>query len=639
MSDVMEHSDTSCDLLEDSEIEVGEFDANVMDVTVSPNFIQYDSEERPLHIKVVQQAIDTKHVKTEDITEHISKRWKLRIKLSDRKINKMYMDRVKRRRKLQLQRKLRRQSVKRKASSPVSCTSTSCEETDSESISQKCGDMQELSVTNSVQSSSIESDEMVSENESKTEQKPRVLLSVETLSNCANHEETIAESNKAMADCKPVGDFNANVVESGSENMHTVTDFNGNVVESGSENTDIDATMKLEHGIVERSENTDINDSVVKSDGLTSSELSVTLHDKEYTDGVSSEVASELYYVIGTPISRPKDDPKTENLNWFLTTFEREIVIGDSSPNDLFEAVLSQCDLKNLSAEDLRGILKEYVVQERGTLEPLIRGNLNARNISYNQFVSFLCGNKTSGFDITLKCISFMLKKAIMVIAEDYLWLSHTRPFENFDLLFVLFKGGEFAAAKSRSGTLVQCQLPEIQKYSQDDDNAYSHEVMNRSDSAKCVLIAQSTDNCDSIEEEKKFQTDISPTENDSLSVSKVAEISVSKSEINQADITTTDPDASNNLEDHEPLHENVETTDAGNADDNFSPSIIQPSMPVPADTSELNPDTGEGQVTRSELSSEMDKTDHETSVPSSYKETSTEGDRTLTGPIPNTGK
>ena len=53
------------------------------------------------------------------------------------------------------------------------------------------------------------------------------------------------------------------------------------------------------------------------------------------------------------------------------------------------------------------------------------------------------------------------------------------------------------------SGTLVQCQLPEIQKYSQDDDNAYSHEVMNRSDSAKCVLIAQSTDNSDSIEEEK----------------------------------------------------------------------------------------------------------------------------------------
>ena len=96
MSDIMEHSDTSCDLLEDSEIEVGEFHGNVMDVTVSPNFIQYDSEERPLHIKVVEQGIDSKHVKTEDISERSSKRWKLGIKLSDRKINKMYMDRVKR---------------------------------------------------------------------------------------------------------------------------------------------------------------------------------------------------------------------------------------------------------------------------------------------------------------------------------------------------------------------------------------------------------------------------------------------------------------------------------------------------------------------------------------------------------------
>ena len=46
------------------------------------------------------------------------------------------MDRVKRRQKLQLQRKLRRQSVKRNASSPVSCTSTSSEEMKSENISQ-----------------------------------------------------------------------------------------------------------------------------------------------------------------------------------------------------------------------------------------------------------------------------------------------------------------------------------------------------------------------------------------------------------------------------------------------------------------------------------------------------------------------
>ena len=54
-----------------------------------------------------------------------------------------------------------------------------------------------------------------------------------------------------MADCKPVADFNGNVVESGSENTDMVTDFNGNVVESGSENTDVDGTMKSEHGIVE----------------------------------------------------------------------------------------------------------------------------------------------------------------------------------------------------------------------------------------------------------------------------------------------------------------------------------------------------------------------------------------------------
>ena len=175
----------------------------------------------------------------------------------------------------------------------------------------------------------------------------------------------------------------------------------------------------------------------------------------------------------------------------------------------------------------------------------------------------------------------------------------------------MFFKGGEFAAAKSLSGKVIGCHLPEIRKYSQDDDNlsqvnAYCHEVMNRSDSVKCVLmstphvqdkVTQSTDELDSIEEEKKFQTEISMTEPDSCSVSKVPEICVSKDEVNQVDITTTDPGTSSNLKDHEAVHENVETTDPGNADDNFSPSIIQPSIPVPADTSQFNRDTGEGQV------------------------------------------
>ena len=145
-----------------------------------------------------------------------------------------------------------------------------------------------------------------------------------------------------------------------------IVDFNGNVVESGSENTDFDASVQSEHPMVEHSENMDSNHSVVKekddkakNEGLTTSEVSFTLHDKEETDGVSHEVGSELYYVIGTPISRPKEDPKTENLNWFLTTFQREIIMGDSSPNDLFEAVLEQCDLMNLTPEDLRSILKE----------------------------------------------------------------------------------------------------------------------------------------------------------------------------------------------------------------------------------------------------------------------------------------
>ena len=43
----------SCDLLSDSEVEITEVDRNVVDIAVSPNFVEYKSNERPVHIKVL----------------------------------------------------------------------------------------------------------------------------------------------------------------------------------------------------------------------------------------------------------------------------------------------------------------------------------------------------------------------------------------------------------------------------------------------------------------------------------------------------------------------------------------------------------------------------------------------------------
>ena len=70
-----------------------------------------------------------------------------------------------------------------------------------------------------------------------------------------------------------------------------------------------------------------------------------------------------------------------------------------------------------------------------------------------------------NGLDVTLKCISMMLHKAILVLAEDYLWFTHKRDIKNMETVMILTKDGKFRGERRMDGKLLQCNLPYLKDW------------------------------------------------------------------------------------------------------------------------------------------------------------------------------
>ena len=66
----------------------------------------------------------------------------------------------------------------------------------------------------------------------------------------------------------------------------------------------------------------------------------------------------------------------------------------------------------------------------------------------------------TNGLYVTLKCISVMLRKAIVKLAEDYLWFTHKREIKNIELVMTLRKDGKFRGLRIIDGEILGCNLP-----------------------------------------------------------------------------------------------------------------------------------------------------------------------------------
>ena len=127
--------------------------------------------------------------------------------------------------------------------------------------------------------------------------------------------------------------------------------------------------------------------------------------------------ASKIFFAVGTLISQPKYDPSDEHVRWLTDTFDSIEVQQESDTFDIFQAVLDQCDIPNICASELRDFMIDFITKQRDIIEPIITNNLKARSLDFEKYVKWMVKGNTNGFDVTLKCILMMLRKAIVVLA------------------------------------------------------------------------------------------------------------------------------------------------------------------------------------------------------------------------------
>ena len=175
--------------------------------------------------------------------------------------------------------------------------------------------------------------------------------------------------------------------------------------------------------------------------------------------------ASKIYFAVGTPITQPKWDPSDEHVRWLTQTFNAEEVEQESDKCDFFQALLDQCDIPNISASELRDFMIDFLTKQRDIIEPVISNNLKARCLDFEKYVKWMVKGNTNGLDVTLKCISMMLHKVILVLAEDYLWFTHKRDIKNMEIVMILRKDGKFRGVRRMDGKLLQCNLPYLKDW------------------------------------------------------------------------------------------------------------------------------------------------------------------------------
>ena len=215
---------------------------------------------------------------------------------------------------------------------------------------------------------------------------------------------------------------------------------------------------------------------------------------------------SKIYYAIGTPISNPKSDPTDEHVDWILQQFSAMEIPPDDPDFDIFEAILTQTDIYNLDGIDFRDFMLDFIIQHRDLIEPVISKNLQARSLSFEKYVSCMGKGKTSGLDVTLKCLSMMLRKAIVVLVEDYLWFTHNRPVKEIELAMILRKDGKFTGLRRKDGKLLGCNLPYLKEWMESQ--------------AQTVPPEYSSENCENFDDSEK------ESENSELSDGKSGKVS-----------------------------------------------------------------------------------------------------------------
>ena len=196
------------------------------------------------------------------------------------------------------------------------------------------------------------------------------------------------------------------------------------------------------------------------------------------TTGLSPVVrkASKIYYVVGTPITEPKCDPSDEHVRWFTEAYNLEKVSQESDKFDIFQAVLDQCEIPNVCASELCEFMIDFIMKQCDIIEPVITSNLKAHSLNFEKYVNWMEKGKMNGLDVTLKCISMMLRKTIVVLAEDYLWLIHRHDLKEIELVMILRGDGKFCGLRRSDSRLLKCHLPYLKDWMESQSNKMDDE-------------------------------------------------------------------------------------------------------------------------------------------------------------------
>ena len=133
--------------------------------------------------------------------------------------------------------------------------------------------------------------------------------------------------------------------------------------------------------------------------------------------------------------------------------------------------MLDQCDIPNVCASDLSDFMIDFITKQRDIIEPVITNNLKAHSLNFEKYVKWMEKGNMNGLDVTLKCISMMLQKAIVVLAEDYLWFTHRRDIKDIELVMILRKDGKFRGLRRMDGKLLECNLPYLKDWMESQSN------------------------------------------------------------------------------------------------------------------------------------------------------------------------
>ena len=140
--------------------------------------------------------------------------------------------------------------------------------------------------------------------------------------------------------------------------------------------------------------------------------------------------------------------------------------------------MLDQCYIPNICASELRDFMIDFITKQRDIIEPIITNNLKSRSLDFEKYVKWMVKGNTNGLDVTLKCISMMLHKAIVVLAEDYLWFTHKCDIKNMELVMILRKDGKFCGVRRMDSKLLECYLPYLKDWMESQSNKVDDEAL-----------------------------------------------------------------------------------------------------------------------------------------------------------------